>query len=297
MCIYRSLIFIPSSNTKMLDKIELLNPDGFILDLEDSVPPHLKETARININNKIDTLTSSGLLNLKDIFVRINDLESSLASKDVEVTLRPEVCGYVIPKFEGIGKLQSLENELLKKEKSNGITAGKIKLILMVESPKGLSELSNIRNHDREPFFQRIIAVALGFEDFVRNTTVFGNISSDMFDFVRKSMLIYAKANNFLAIDTVYKNFKDTDGLRNDTIKSASMGFDGRLAIHPSQIDIINSCFMPKEEDIKKMELILSNKGKIENEGAISINDIMYDPPHLKWAEDIKDYLDKIENK
>lgn len=297
MCIYRSLIFIPSSNTKMLDKIELLNPDGFILDLEDSVPPHLKETARININNKIDTLTSSGLLNLKDIFVRINDLESSLASKDVEVTLRPEVCGYVIPKFEGIGKLQSLENELLKKEKSNGITAGKIKLILMVESPKGLSELSNIRNHGREPFFQRIIAVVLGFEDFVRNITVFGNISSDMFDFVRKSMLIYAKANNFLAIDTVYKNFKDTDGLRNDTIKSASMGFDGRLAIHPSQIDIINSCFMPKEEDIKKMELILRNKEKIENEGAISINDIMYDPPHLKWAEDVKDYLDKIENK
>lgn len=297
MNIYRSLIFIPSSSIKMLDKIEYLNADGFILDLEDSVPLQLKETARINVNNKIDALSASGFLNSKDIFIRINDLEGSLAKKDIEKTLRPEVCGYVIPKFEETGRLGSLENDLLKKEKSSGVTAGKIKLILMIESPKGLTELASISNHSSQPFFKRIIAAALGFEDFIRSMAVFGSISEDMFDFVRKSMIIYAKANKFLAIDTVYKNFKDTDGLKNDTSKSAGMGFDGRLAIHPLQIDIINSFYMPAGDDIKKMEIILDNRKKIENEGAISIDGVMYDPPHLKWALDIKDYLDKTGSK
>jgi len=297
MNIYRSLIFIPSSSIKMLNKIEHINPDAFILDLEDSVPLQLKDAARINISSKISELIKKGSLSSKDIFIRINDLEGSLAKKDIEETLRPGICGYMIPKFEDAATLQSLENSLQKKEKSSGIAAGKTKLILMIESPKGLTELSGISSHESQPFFKRIIAAALGFEDFTGSMTAFGSISDDMFDFVRKSMLIYAKANNFLAIDTVYKNFKDTGGLRNDTGKSAAMGFDGRLAIHPMQIDIINSCYMPAGEDIKKMELILSNKGKIESEGVVSIDGTMYDPPHLKWALAVKDYLDKTDNK
>ena len=297
MNIYRSLIFIPSSSTKMLDKMETLNPDVFLLDLEDSVPKHLKDDARNNINNKIDALSSQALLGSKEIFVRINELGSSFAEKDLESVFRSEVSGFMVPKFEEISKLKELENNLKKKEERAGISRGKIKLILMVESPKGLLELAALAKHSGEEFFKRIFAIALGFEDFARSLNAVGNISGDMCDFVKKSMLVYAKASGFLAIDTVYKDFKDTGGLKADTEKSAAMGFDGRLAIHPCQIEIINSCFMPNETDIKKMELILGNRERIEKEGAINIDGVMYDPPHLKWAINIRQYLDRAENK
>jgi citrate lyase subunit beta/citryl-CoA lyase len=72
------------------------------------------------------------------------------------------------------------------------------------------------------------------------------------------------------------------------------MGFSSKLAIHPSQIEMINSVFTPSDEEIKKAELILKHKEDIENNGAISIDGVMYDPPHLKWAQKIKNYLNKI---
>jgi len=297
MAIYRSLIFIPSSSTKMLDKIGQINPDGYILDLEDSVPLESKEIARVNINNKIKELSGKDFPCSKKIFIRINEMGSPASEKDIEDTLQPYICGYVIPKFEDIEKLKNLEKNLLKKEKSKGILSGKIRTILMVESPAGLVEVLKIANFRSELFFKRISAIALGYEDYKSSMSSMGELSEDMLDYVRKSTATYAKASSFLAIDTVYKNFKDSDGLKKDTLKAAGMGFDGRLAIHPLQIEVINSCFMPSAEDIKKMGIILSNKERIENEGAINIDGVMYDPPHLKWALDMEKYLNSIKDK
>jgi len=294
MNIYRSLLFIPSSSTKMLDKIENLNPDGFILDLEDSVPPQLKDAARVNVKDKIKELSGKGYPCSKKIFIRINELGSQDSKKDVEMTLLPQICGFVIPKFEDIEKLKIFENELAQQEKNKGINLNKTKIILMVESSAGLVELLYIKKHRTEDYFKRIIAIALGFEDFTRSMTVLGELSVDMLDYIRKTTVSYAKANGFLAIDTVYKNFRDADGLREDTSRAAGMGFDGKLLIHPSQIDIVNSCFMPPVEDIKRMEAVLANKERIEKEGAISIEGVMYDTAHLKWALVVKNYLDKI---
>ncbi|GAG93753.1 unnamed protein product [marine sediment metagenome] len=131
-------------------------------------------------------------------------------------------------------------------------------------------------------------------EDYYSNFSIFSEISPDILDFVRRNILINAKARNLLAIDTVYKSFKDVSGLKEETDKIVKMGFDGKLVIHPGQIEIINTSFTPTKEEIERMEVILENKDRIEKEGAISINGIMYDPPHLRWAQKVKDYLDRI---
>ncbi|MCL4378889.1 MAG: CoA ester lyase [Actinobacteria bacterium] len=273
----------------MLNKVEILNPDAFILDLEDSVPFELKELARNNIKKKLETIDKNSKLN---IFIRTNELCTDHFYKDIKETISTKIIGYVIPKFENTNMLEKAFKFISDKENEKGIQTGKIKFILMIENPKGILELGKINNFD-----QRILALAIGWEDFTREINVFTDVTDNLLDFVRMTVLIYAKANHLLAIDTVYKNFSDSQGLKSEAIKILKMGFNGKFAIHPNQIDILNSCFIPADEEIGKMEVILKNKDKFEQEGAININGVMYDPPHLKWALKLKEYLNEIERK
>ncbi len=287
--IFRSLLFVPSSSEKMLDKTVTLAPDAFILDLEDSVPFELKEKARSNIKKKLETIDKNSKLN---IFIRTNELCTDYFYKDIEETISTKIIGYVVPKFENTNNLKKAFKFISDKEREKGIQTGKIKFILMIENPKGILELGKINNFDK-----RILALAIGWEDFTREINVFTDITDNLLDFVRMTVLIYAKANELLAIDTVYKNFSNNQGLKSEAIKILKMGFNGKFAIHPNQIDIINSCFIPTSEEIEKMEIILKNKDKFEQEGAINIDGTMYDPPHLKWALKLKEYLNEIGRK
>lgn len=287
--IFRSLLFIPSSSAKMLNKIDVLNPDAFILDLEDSVPFTLKEEARKNIKKKLEEIDENSKLN---IFIRANELCTDHFYKDIEETISSKIIGYIIPKFENTNNLKKALKFISNKESEKGIQTGKIKFILMIENPKGILELGKINNFD-----QRILSLAIGWEDFTREINIYTDVTDNLLDFVRMTVLICAKAYGLLAIDTVYKNFSDNQGLKSETIKILKMGFNGKFAIHPNQIGIINSCFIPTNEEIRKMKVILKNKDRFEQEGAININGVMYDPPHLKWALKLKEYLNEIERK
>ncbi|MCL4385947.1 MAG: CoA ester lyase [Cyanobacteria bacterium] len=285
--VLRSLLFIPSISKKMLDKINILEPDAFVLDLEDSVPVEEKQQARENVRNKLLNYDSN-----RQIFIRINDLKSVIAFEDIDKTLDLNFSGYIVPKFESIKDLEKLniyisKKELLLKKKLNSL-----KLILMVETPLGFLELERLK--DSNSLEERIIALAIGWEDFTRSLTVFGNISEDFLNFVRNFLVIYSRAYNLFAIDTVFKNFSDDEGLKADTERAAMLGFNGKLAIHPRQIDVINKCFTPSDDEIAQVNKILSNRKKIEKDGAINIDGVMYDPPHLKWAAKINDYLKEI---
>ena len=286
MDVLRSLLFVPAISEKMLNKIDSLRSDAFILDLEDSVPRNLKESARNNVSRKLKGINSEWP---QDIFIRVNELGSKDIYKDIGETIDSKISGYMIPKFEDVDKVEEIIKYISCKEEEKEITAGSIKLILMIESSKGLLELSKI-----ETIAERLLALTLGWEDYYSNFSIFSEISPDILDFVRRNILINAKARNLLAIDTVYKSFKDVSGLKEETDRIVKMGFDGKLVIHPGQIEIINTSFIPTKEEIERMKVILENKDRIEKKGVISINGIMYDPPHLRWAQKVKDYLDRI---
>lgn len=284
MEILRSFIFIPADKEKMMEKINILMPDVFILDLEDSVPINNKNIARTNISNKLESLDIEG----KIIFIRLNDLDSNFVYKDIDGTISSKVYGYMIPKFENMEQLEEIIDYLSDKERELGLVS-KLKLILMIESSKGLLELNKINNKSN-----RIVALALGAEDYLFSLSEFGDVSDIMVDFARKIIIQHSKANDLLSIDTVFRDYKNSQGLKDELNKIKGMGFSSKLAIHPDQIEIINSSFTPTEEEVNKAELILKHKEDIENNGAISIDGVMYDPPHLKWAQKIKNYLNRI---
>lgn len=287
--ILRSLLFIPADKLKMLDKIGVLLPDAFILDLEDSVSEENKEIARANIASKLASLETKD----KIIFVRVNDLDFSYIYKDIDSTLCSKVSGYMIPKFEDTVKLEKITDYIIKKERKLKLNH-KVKIILLIESSKGLLELRSLDNLSNKEIYNRVIALALGAEDYLFSLSVFGNISEDMVDYARKEIIIHANAKKLLAIDTVYRDLKDSQGLKEELKKIVALGFNAKLAIHPAQIEIINSAFSPTGEDIERMKIILKYQDDIERDGAISIDGVMYDQPHLKWAKKLKDYLDNI---
>lgn len=283
MDILRSFLFIPADKERMLDKINILSPDAFILDLEDNVSAGNKEIARINISNKLTSLD----IRDKIIFIRVNDLDSDHIYKDIDDTLSSKIYGYIIPKFEDIGKLKKIIDYLLNKEKELKLVS-RLKIILMIESSKGLIELNKLNN-----LSDRIMALALGAEDYLFSLSESQMVSDAMVDFARKIIILHSKANSLLSIDTVYRDYKNNQGLKDELEKIAALGFSSKLAIHPDQIDSINSAFTPTVKEITKANIILKHKKDIEEKGAISIDGVMYDPPHLKWAQKIKKYLDK----
>jgi len=274
----RSILFIPAASKKMLEKINVLRPDIFMIDLEDCVPENQKDTARNNIIKKFESIDQKELK--IPIFIRINDLDSKYFKDDIKKIVSGKLSGVMIPKFESHAKLEKLEEYLDKIEKDNKLDIGKIKVILQIESSKGIKELSTLE----EGFSNRVIGIAFGSEDYLGSMKSYREVTRDMLDFARKSILLYSKSLKLLTIDTIYKNFKDLEGLKKETSKIAQYGFDGKLAIHPNQIEIINSSFMPSEEEIKAVKEILKYKKKIENKGAISIDGNMLDIAHLRWA-------------
>jgi len=285
MEILRSFLFMPGDKERILDKISMLAADAFILDLEDSVPVNNKEIARINTSNKL----ASPDVKDKIIFIRVNDLDSSYVYKDIDCTMGCNVYGYMIPKFEDVKKLEKIIDYISDKETKLKLDC-KLKIILMIESAKGLFELNKIV----DTLYDRIIAVALGAEDYLFSLSEFGTVSDTMVDFARKTIILYSKANSLLPIDTVYRDFKNSQGLKDELEKIKGMGFSSKLAIHPDQVDIINYGFTPGTLEIDRAKMILKYKKDIESKGAISIDGVMFEAPHLKWAQKIEAYVDKI---
>jgi citrate lyase subunit beta/citryl-CoA lyase len=286
MKILRSFLFVPADKKKMLDKIPSLDPDAFILDLEDSVIQSKKDAARKNISSVLPALKKQG----KMIFIRINEAGTKDSLKDLNETYSPLIEGYMVPKFEDMEKIKELITSLEKLEASG--SGEKTGLILMVESPKGIIELRKLALSGDSMITRRLKGIALGGEDYLESITVSRQVSKQALGQAKDEIIIFSHSHGILAIDTVFPDFSDDEGLRYELGKEVSRGFTSKLAIHPSQVDIINRMFNPHKKDIEKMDTILSHKDEIESKGATSISGEMYDMPHLKWALKLKKYLD-----
>ena len=228
----------------------------------------------------------------KTIFVRTNEAESNQAQKDIEGTYSPLMDGYVIPKFEDSNLLEGFIDRLKKLEDKEG--AQKTSLILMIESPAGVAELRRMSISEKKEITERLIGVTLGGEDYRESLAVSREISKDVLAPVRDEIVIFAHSRGILAIDTVFPDFTDDEGLRYELGKVVSLGFTSKLAIHPNQLSIINESFYPSQRDIDKAEMIMTHGKELEVKGAISIDGTMYDMPHLKWAKKLKKYIDEI---
>ncbi len=281
----RSLLFIPGDSERKLSKSATIPADALILDLEDSVAPENKAAARKLAG---DFLSEHAEGRHKQLWVRINPLDQPAALEDLAGIMRGRPDGIVQPKTRSPDDVVLLGRHLEAFEKDLGFEVGSTRILpVATETPAAIFSLGDYVRCD-----QRLMGLTWGAEDLSTAVGALANKDRDgawtsPFQLARNLCLFAAHAAAVAAIDTIYADFRDLEGLRDSCDEARRDGFSGKLAIHPDQVVVINSAFTPSEEEITRarriVELFAANPG----EAALSLDGAMLDIPHLKQARNI----------
>jgi len=270
----------------MIAKALTLPADGLILDLEDAVPPPLKPATRPIVRRWLETLDFGG----RERWVRMNPIFTEHAVPDLEETITGRPDGYVVPKPRAAEDVRRIATQLDRLEEKHGLPFGSTRLILIAtETPQGLLNIGEVAAAS-----PRIAAISWGIEDLsaamglprARDET---GRYLDIPRYARVMCAVAASAAGVEAIDTVYTDIPDLEGLRRECRDGMTMGFTGKISIHPSQIEVINQEFTPsKAEALDALALIGAfEEHARKGAGAFAWKGQMMDQPHLTRAKKI----------
>ncbi len=277
----RSLHFVPAGKERMFTRALQLSADALILDLEDSVTPDNKAAARDAVCEWLQADFGRS-----ERLVRINAQDTPWGREDLEAIVAARPDGLVVPKASTRAGVDAIDQIVGALETEHGLEQDSIELILIAtESPKAVFNVPQMAQNDR------VTALSWGAEDLSAalgsraKRDAMGNYL-EVFSYVRSLCLLSAAAAEVSAIDAVYVDFKDFEGLRKECLAAADMGYRGKLTIHPDQVDVVNACFTPSAEDIARAKALLDAFAEAQQEGrmAFVFEGRMVDAPHLKSA-------------
>jgi citrate lyase subunit beta/citryl-CoA lyase len=280
----RSLLFVPADGGSKLDKAMASGADAVIIDLEDSITVERKDAARASARDFLKSAHSA-----KDrprLLVRINGLDTGMTDADLEAIMPGKPDAIVFPKAEGGTSVVHLDAKLNVREALHEIPEGSTKIVAQaVESAAGMFLAGTFRGASN-----RLIGMTWGPEDLSAELGAESNREADgtltePYRLARSMCLYGAAAAKLPAIETVYVDFRNTEGLRRDTEAARRDGFTGRLAIHPAQVPVINAVFTPTSEQIEKAKAVVAAFAAQPGAGAVGIDGKMYDRPHLVRAQ------------
>ncbi|MEN8152676.1 MAG: aldolase/citrate lyase family protein [Acidobacteriota bacterium] len=270
----RSRLYLPGDQPKLFINAAIHRPDGIILDLEDSVSPVSKDTARLIVRN---ALRSVDFMN-SERMVRINQLPLGL--KDIEEIVPQKTDLILLPKIETADQIRQVELKIDEIRKKENIS-GEVFLMPIIESALGIINAFNIASSSKN-----IVALAIGLEDYTADIgTKRTNEGKESF-FARSMIVNAAKAAGIQAIDTVFSDVSDMEGLKASVLEAKSLGFNGKGCIHPRQIQVVHEGFAPAADEIAKAKKIVKAFEHAEKMGlgVVSLGSKMIDPPVVKRA-------------
>ncbi len=268
----RTLLYVPGNKTSMIQKAPGYGADTLVLDLEDAVPPSEKAAAR----SIVAGLLASGELGGSRVMVRINALGTAECSLDIQAVVVPGVMGLRIPKIESPDEILELEGMVAAQERASGLGIGTLRFIPILESPLGV-----LRAYEIATASPRVIAITLGAEDLTAALGTERSREGAELEHARGSIVLCAAAAKVAAIDTVYPNIQDEEGLLAETRHIKQLGFSGKSAIHPKQIAPIHRVFAPTEQELEKARRIVEafQRARAEGSGAVAVDGRMVDLP------------------
>ncbi len=276
----RSWMFVPGHRQKMIDKALGLNADAIMLDIEDGVAPNEKDTARQLIGK---ALGHEKAPNTPARFVRINAIGHARMDADLEAVVRPGLEGLVCPKVETADEVRKVDAILNEREPKLKMTRGEVKLLIAIESPRGLLNAPAIAACS-----PRVCGLMFGAEDFGRELGLPTSREGEARDmlYARSAMVVAAAAAHVQAVDGVWVDLKDTEGLVGFARQSRQLGFSGMSSIHPSQIEPINSHFSPTAEEINYAEQVVKafEEANARGDGSIAFGGQLIDRPIVERA-------------
>ena len=281
----RSMLFIPGDSEKKLAKVAECGADAVILDLEDAVAPENKAKARALVADFLKQ-TPRGKRPTQ-YWVRVNPFDTGLTLDDLAAIGPGAPDGIFQPKTDGPEDVRRLSHYLDMIEAANGIEPGSIRILpVATETPKAPFTLGDFASAGLE----RLSGLTWGAEDL--STAVGASTNLDetgqwafTYKMVRSLCLVAAHASGVQALDTLYVNFRDDEGLRASCRAARAEGFTGRIAIHPAQVAGIHESFTPSKEEIDHAQRILDAFAANPGAGTVGLDGKMIDIPHKKQAE------------
>ena len=280
-------MFVPGDRQKMIDKAIALPVDAILLDIEDGVAPAAKETARKQIAESLDRIAAQIKENpsyrTPVRYVRINAVGHERMNADVEYVIRPALEGLAVPKVEIPEQVKVVEKILDEREPRMGMARGSVRLLLALESPKGLFNAYAIAAAS-----PRVIGLMFGAEDFSRELSLPLRREGEAVDLIyaRSAMVTAAVAAHVQAVDGVWPNFQDLEGLKKFALQSRRLGFSGMSLIHPAQIVEVNAAFTPTAEEVDYCRRVVQafDDARARGEGAIAFGGQLLDMPIVDRA-------------
>ena len=283
----RSWMFVPGDRQKMIDKAVALPVDAILLDIEDGVAPAAKGTARKQIAESLDRIAVQKKENpsyrTPARYVRINAVGHERMNADVEYVIRPALEGLAVPKVETPDQVNVVEKILDEREPKMGLVRGSVRLLLALESPRGLFNAYAIATSS-----PRVIGLMFGAEDFSRELSLPLRREGEAVDLIyaRSAMVTAAAAAHVQAVDGVWPNFQDIEGLKKFALQSRRLGFSGMSLIHPAQINEVNAAFTPTAEEVDYCRRVVQafDDARARGEGAIAFGGQLLDMPIVDRA-------------
>jgi citrate lyase subunit beta/citryl-CoA lyase len=276
----RSLLYVPGDNEKMLQKAPMLPSDLLFLNLEDGVASAKKEEARKNIAAALKSIDFGA----HEIIVRINSLSSDIGLKDMAeiVPARPD--GICLPKIETAEEIRRADAAILRLEKEHGLPEGGICLHAMIESAAGVLRSSEIASASL-----RMATLIFGSADYIKDMR--GQPGEDRLELLLALQLIATSARSagIASIDAPCFDLKNAGLLRRESAQARRIGFDGKSALHPDQLAIINEAFDVTDEEIAWAERTIAELDEAERKGKAltTVDGTLIDNPHRAAAERI----------
>ena len=278
MKLRRSMLFVPGSNAAMLSNSFIYKPDSIMFDLEDAVALKEKDSARLLVAHALQ----HPLYQEIETVVRVNPLDSEFGLLDLNAVVHAGVDVVRMPKTETAQDVVDMDNAITDIEKACGREVGSTKMLAAIESPLGITQANQIATASK-----RLIGIALGAEDYVRNLKTERSPEGIELLFARCSILQAARAAGIQAFDTVYSNANNEEGFLKEAALIKQLGFDGKSLINPRQIELLHNLFAPTQKDVDQAKRIIEAAEEAERQGSgvVSLNGKMIDAPIIDRAK------------
>ena len=274
----RSFLFVPADSQRKMEKAGGVGADALILDLEDAVAPDARPAAR--------QLAAEYLIGKDNVWVRVNPVDTEDCEADIEAVMPSQPAGIVLPKPRHARDAVKLSERIDVLENHHGIEHGQTRIIaLCTEHPEALLTL-----HSYVGTVPRLAGLSWGAEDLSAAVGATKSRSTKgewlpPYEMARSMCLFAAAAAEVAAIDTVFTDFRDDEGLLRYAANARRDGFSGMLAIHPNQVEPINAAFSPSAEEIEHAQRIVEVFEQNPGVGTVGLDGKMIDRPHLVQAQ------------
>ncbi|HET6595888.1 MAG TPA: CoA ester lyase [Anaerolineales bacterium] len=276
----RALLYMPGDDRRKIEKATTLGVDCVCMDMEDGVAISKKREARAVIAEAVKELD----FGRSERCIRINSVGSGFEKFDLAAALATNPDSIVVPKVETAAQVRAISDYIEMYELSAKMPVRKIHMLVGVETARGILNIKEIAEADR-----RLEAIIFGAEDYAASIGATRTQEATEVLYPRSAVVTACAANDLQAIDMVYIDFQDVEGLRAEAEQGAALGFSGKQIIHPNQIAPVQEAFTPSDESIAYAQRVADafTASQKEGKGAFALDGKMIDMPLLKNAQKV----------